>query len=126
MSAIANLWYTVLVRLFPADFRAEFGREVKAVILEQRANLWVEGPVQLLWFHVTATADLVRAAAMQWRPAILRLMSAIVLIAALANVGYDLAHPKLSMGYFAWGLTLIAVASSGLMFSAAERRRRHG
>ena len=71
MSAASNLWYAVLLRLFPSDFRAEFGPEVTAVILEQRAHLSGEHLTPRLWFHFMATTDLLRAAGLQWRPALL-------------------------------------------------------
>lgn len=126
MSAASSFWYTLLVRLFPSDFRAEFGREVTTLILEQRANLSSERLSHRLRFHVMATFDLLRAAGIQWRPSLLRLMSIILFIAATANLGYDLANPKLSMGVFAWAMTFAAIISSLFMADAAVRRRRTG
>ena len=126
MSSLADRWYAALVRLFPSGFRVAFGREVQAVILEQRAKLSGAGLRRQVWFHVAETADLLRAAGVEWRPTVLRLTGAILLVAAIANVGYDLANPKLSMGVIAWGMTFIAIGTSRLMTRAAERRRRPG
>jgi hypothetical protein len=126
VSGIAALWYTALVRLFPSEFRMQFGAEIKSVILEQRKSLSSEEVGRLLRFHTAATLDLLRAAGTQWRPTLARIASAMLLIGAIANVGYDLANPKLSMGVQAWGLTLIAITSSLLTFAHVGRRRRPG
>ena len=126
MSPVAAFWYAALVRLFPPEFRTQFGDEIRSVILEQRKSFSSEEVGRLVWFHAAATLDLLRAAGTQWRPTLARIASAILLIGAIANVGYDLANPKLSMGVQAWGLTLMAITASLLMSAGAGRRRRPG
>jgi hypothetical protein len=125
MSRAASLWYAALVRLFPTSFREAFGAEMTAVILEQRANL--PGSGRRRWgFHAAATVDLLRAAGREWRPALLRLSGGLVLVAAMTNIGYDIANPKLSMGVPAWAITVFAIGWGALMAGAPDRRRRPG
>jgi hypothetical protein len=120
MSRAASLWYAALVRLFPTSFREAFGAEMTAVILEQRANLPGSGR------RIPATVDLLRAAGREWRPALLRLSGGLVLVAAMTNIGYDIANPKLSMGVPAWAITVFAIGWGALMAGAPDRRRRPG
>ena len=124
MMAGMREWYAALLWLFPAAFRVEFGAEILDAIQRQRRDLADPSWSRLLRFHLTATLDLARAVGTQRRPMLLRTASAALLIAALGNVAYDFANPHLSMGFFAWALTFIALASSRLMSAAAEKRRR--
>jgi hypothetical protein len=126
MSEAARRWYAMLLRLFPADFRTGFGREVASTIEYQRTNLPDERWRHVLRFHILTSIDLLRAVGLQRRPILKRLASGALLVAAVSNVGYDLANPRLSMGVPAWALTLMAVASSFLMSVTADRHRRPG
>ena len=126
MSAVAAVWYAALLRLFPSEFRMQFGGEIRSLILEQRKSLSSDTAGRLLRFHAVATLDLLRAACTQWRPALARIASAMLVAGAIANLGYDLANPQLSMGFLAWGLTVMAMTSSLWMSAGAGRRRRPG
>jgi hypothetical protein len=73
--------------------------------------------------HASATLDLVVSLAHQRAAECRRATGWLLLALAAANIGYDLAMPNLSMGYFAWALTLIAIGS-GVHLSAHPPSRR--
>lgn len=121
-----RLWYGMLIRCLPAEFRAEFGDEMLNVMRQQRSVLPNAGWLQLARFHLFATADLLRAVGLQRRALVKRLASVVLFLAAAANIAYDLANPKLDMGVLAWLVTIAAISWSLLLSRAARRPRRLG
>ena len=123
-----RLWYSVLMRCFPAEFRAEFEDEIMEAMRQQRLRLCQEdaGLSVTFRFHLFATTDLMRAIGIQRRAQLARLASVILFVAAAGNIGYDLAHPYANMGIQAWLTTVAAVVLSVHLFRTAERRRRLG
>ena len=113
--------YRILLRLYPAEFRREFETDVLRLIAQD-----LEGSAGFLRLarHMSATLDLVISLIHQCAADCRRAAGWVLLGFAAANVGYDVAMPNLSMGYFAWAVTLIAIASGVLLSTSASRPRR--
>ena len=130
MSRFAHLWYRALLLLYPAEFRRRFGAEMLRVLAEQELQASALPRGTRWWDHYRATCDLI-GVGLRERVGVLSMAIrgiGILLIAAAAmQVIYDLATPKLSMGYLAWALTLI-VCSFGVVLATTTRndRRRSG
>jgi hypothetical protein len=121
MTRPARWWYASLLRFFPAEFRRDFGDDVLRLIGDQIDGA---GRVDLLRCHVSATLDLMTALAQQRGVDLVRAAGWLLVGLATANIGYDVATPKLSMGFFAWALTLIAIATGVLLSGHSPGRRR--
>jgi len=125
MTRMGSVWYSLLVRGFPAEFRDRFGGEMLEVI-EAQARASSRNDEAALRFHLEATVDLLRALATERGRDVLRAGGWALLTLGFANIAYDIAQPTLSMGYFAWALTLIALSSGYLLSATPSRRRRPG
>ncbi len=131
MSRFPRLWYRALLLLYPADFRGRFGAEIMRVLAEQEQDATALSRAERWWRRSRATCDLVRVGIRERVVAIgaiIRLIGALLIAAAAMQVIYDLATPKLSMGYYAWALTLIVCSCGVILTTAPQRidRRRSG
>lgn len=124
-----------LVRLalvmFPAAFRARYGREIWQCIRDARYELGDESLALTIRFWIGIMADLARSAVMErywsipresYYLALRRTSGAVLIMAALANVGYDAMSVKLSMGVFAALLTAVGAITGALLIRSAPRR----
>ena len=132
-TGLANRVLGVVLRAYPASFRAHYAREMLVTLRDQRRALPKSDRWSVARFWARSVADLLRSAAVEriasgrasaaslGRRGVLRSASGLVLLLlAVANVAYDLAHPTLTMGLQAILLTtLSALAGVGLL-----RRRR--
>jgi hypothetical protein len=121
MTRAAHRWYALLLRCFPTDFRRDFGDDVLRLISDQIDDA---ARVDVLRCHFAATLDLATALARQRAAYLLRGTGWLLMGLAAANIGYDVVTPKLSMGFFAWALTFVAIASGVLLAGHASTRRR--
>ena len=119
MSTLARRWYSILLRGFPRDFQRQFAAEILEVLDQQRRK----DRGGTISFHLVATIDLLRSMCREWRSDLLRPLGWILIVAALGNLGYDFVHPELSMGYLAWGLTVLALWLGYLLSMPPARRR---
>jgi hypothetical protein len=117
--------------MFPAAFRARYGREICQCIRDARHELGDESLALTIRFWIGIMTDLGRSAVTEWYQSIpresyyfaLRRMSGAVLItAALVNVGYDAMSVKLSMGVFAALLTAVGAITGALLIRSAPRK----
>ena len=120
------MWYRVLLRAFPSDFRRMFGAEVLQTLDAQRHAIDGGGLGARVQFHLEATADLLRALARERSLDLARAMGWCCLVLSTGNVAYDIAMPKLRMGWYAWALTLIVAAAGVILASPSPGRRRPG
>ena len=134
-TGIARRVLAVVLRAYPASFRAHYAREMLVTLHDQRRALPDTSGWNVARFWARALADLLRSAlieriasggaslALLGRRGAPRIVSGLVfLFFAVGNVAYDLAEPKLSMGVLAIALTMVSgVAGVGLLW-----RRRPG
>ena len=121
MTHLAQRWYGLILRSFPADFRRDFGDDVLRVIGDQIDDA---ARADRLRCHLLATLDLGIALLHQRSANLLRATGWLLVGLAAANIGYDVMMPKLAMGFLAWALTLIAIASGVLLSRHSPTRRR--
>jgi len=113
-------WALVMFR--PA-FRARYGREIWQCIRDARYELGDESLALTIRFWIGIMADLARSAVMERYQsipresylALRRTSGAVLITAALANVGYDAMSVKLSMGVFAALLTAVGAITGALL-----------
>jgi uncharacterized membrane protein len=122
----------VVLRAYPAPFRAHYAHEMLVTLRDQRRAL---GSVQA-WaaaaFWARTLIDLLRSAAtermcdardrgsMAWGRVARRCLGVLLLGLAIGNVAYDVAEPKLRMGV----LAMLITALSGLAGLRLLWRRR--
>jgi hypothetical protein len=122
----------VVLRAFPAAFRARYGDELWQCIRDARRDLGEESVAVTIRFWVLIVADLGRSALMErcrsvtresWSLALRRTAGVFLLAAALGNVAYDSMSIKLSMGVFVALLTLLS-AVTGVMLMRTPGKGR--
>ena len=131
---LAERVYALLLRAYPASFRAEYGREMELLFRDRRRDVAGEGRGAALRFWLEMALDLGRGAAGQHLEALARraraarsstltretavpvkrLLGAALLLAAAANLAYDAASPA-SMGTGALLLTGLAAAAGAAL-----------
>ena len=128
----------LLIRALPREFRVRFGRDIERSLLDQymdelrrfgsvRPGFW-----RCVLLDLAATAYREWAADIaahiqrrRWRIVTRAAGGGILALGAAANVVYDLAHPKLSMGVSAMLATAFgAVGGVALIHSALSIRGR--
>jgi hypothetical protein len=122
-TGLANRVLAIVLRAYPASFRAAYARELLLTLRDQRRALSNTDGWGVAKFWARALADLLRSAAVErmtsgharvaslGRRGALRVASGWLLLSlALGNVAYDVSEPKLSMGAFA----ILITAVSGL------------
>jgi hypothetical protein len=119
----------VVLRAYPASFRAHYAHEILTTLRDQRRALGSVRRWATATFWVRALIDLLRSAATERIAAARdrapgrvarRFLGFLLVTFAVGNVAYDVAEPKLRMGVFAMLLT----ALSGLAGLALLWRRR--
>ena len=132
--ATTPLVFRALLLLYPPDFRSEFGPSILQLLRDQHRDLVHETVWTRTRFYCVAVADLylsaVRERTTERRTrgdtARYHAWAATLLIgASAANLAYDILSPKLSMGIFAWLLTVLGAALGILLFARARRLARH-
>ena len=110
--------------MFPAAFRGRYGREIWQCIRDARYELGDESRALTIRFWIGIMADLGRSAVMEWYRstpresyylAVRRISGAVLIAAALVNVGYDAMSVKLSMGVFAGLLTAVGAITGTML-----------
>ena len=109
--------------MFRPAFRARYGREIWQCIRDARYELGDESLALTIRFWIGIMADLARSAVMERYQsipresylALRRTSGAVLITAALANVGYDAMSVKLSMGVFAALLTAVGAITGALL-----------
>ena len=129
-SRLPNRVVAVVLRVYPASFRAHYARELLLTLHDQRRALPDTDGWSVAKFWARAVADLLRSAAVERiasshasaaslsRRGVLRNASGLLLVfCAVGNVAYDLSEPKLSMGVLAILLTALSgLAGVGLLW----------
>jgi hypothetical protein len=112
------------LRIFPAGFRARYGRDLLQCIRDGRRDLGSDTFAVTVRFWVVILVDLARSALVErcrsipresWSLALRRLAGAVLIGAAVANVTYDAVSVKLSMGYFVALLTALSAITGVLL-----------
>ena len=123
---------TILLGLYPRDFRREYGAAIAQLVCDQRRDLGDASAYRRLGFWVSVVLDTVRAASVEHASAVRlrrvsaatvqRLVGALLVLAAVGNVLVDVVAVNLRMGIPALLLTA-AAGSSGARLIARSRRR---
>ena len=130
VTGISSRVLAVVLRAYPAAFRAHYARELLVTLHDQRRALPDTGGWSVARFWARALADLLRSAlveriasgrasaALLGRRGALRIVSGSLFLSfAVGNAAYDLSEPKLSMGVLAIGLTMLSGAAGvGLLW----------
>jgi len=131
MSRLPHLWYRALLLLYPSEFRRRFDAEMMRVLAEQELDASARSRGERWWSRSRATCDLIRVAIRERVATVstaIRVIGMLLVAAAAMQVIYDLATPKLSMGYYAWALTVMVCSFGVILTTATTRndRRRSG
>lgn len=132
-TGLTNRVLVLVLRAYPASFRAHYAQEILFTLHDQRRALSDTDRWSVARFWARALADLLRSAAVE-RIASARAIVAslgsrgtpriasgfVLLFFAIGNVAYDVSEPKLSMGVLAILLTTL----SGLAGVRLVWRRR--
>jgi hypothetical protein len=99
---------TILVRLYPGDFRREYGAAIVQLVCDQRRALGDASAYRRFRFWVSVVVDTARAASVEHgstaRPRragtaiVYRFIGALLVLAAVAQVIVDVVAVDLSMG----------------------------
>jgi hypothetical protein len=110
----------VVLRAYPAPFRAHYAHEILVTLRDQRRALGSVRRWAVVAFWARALIDLLRAAGTERiadardrastapSPVARRVLGVLLVGLAIGNVVYDVTEPKLRMGVFAMLLTLLS------------------
>jgi hypothetical protein len=123
----------IALRAFPAAFRVRYGHDLWQCIRDARRDLGNETFAVTIQFWILIVADLGRSAVVErfrstsrdsYFLVLRRTVGAVLVAAALANVGYDAMSVKLRMGVFAALLTLVSVMTGIRLLRSGPARPR--
>lgn len=133
---------SVLLVLYPKDFRREYARPVAQLIRDQRRDLGEAAVTARARFWLSVVADIARSAGAEhaaglraawrhkaphrrrvWLGRIRVMLGLGLLTTSGSNVVYDVASPKLSMGIGAIVLTAVGAAAGAVLLARARRVR---
>ena len=139
---VAERLYALLLRAYPAGFRARFGAEMRQLVRDRRQDAAGTGPRTRFWlellgdFVLSLPAQYLaalrerqrsRAAGLFATPSTERamnfrkLLGAVLAALALVHIGVDVADAKNSMGGFAILLTVLVFGAGAVLLTYPRR-----